>query len=151
MRLGPYPEAKPPCGPQLAGEQVRPVGVSWRPWRQIDKEIGQGRALIALRETYKSVGIGDSPSYSSPCVGSELQQKHLGPSGVEAVEMALPGLVQQHIARFHPVASGVAGLEISTREHHCRKGWLMQMTRQLLARQVPQAAGCQRSDAARGR
>jgi hypothetical protein len=146
MRVRPRFQAKHGLRAQGLRERVRPVSLSLRLRRKICQQVRQSRSLVALRQTHQGVGIGYPARDASRCSVPEFQHQHLGASPIEPVQMALPCLVKQHIARLHPVASRIASFDVSAGEHHRGKATLMKVTLEVLARRMSRASGGRRAD-----
>jgi hypothetical protein len=122
---------------QIPRQQVRPVCGLLRFRLKISQKMPEGAMLVALCQTSKRVRVRDRAGHVALRMIGECQHQHVRASRIEAVQMTFPGLVQEHVARLHPVASRIARFDISTRQDDRGKPVRVNMSQELLSRWVP--------------
>ena len=135
---GPGRQRQGRIGAQRLRQLVGPVAVDRRTRRQGGQQLASGLVAIALGQAGDRVGIGDTAGHWCSVAVVDGQHQHVGAPRVEAVEVALPGLVQQDVARLHAMTAGVAGLHIAAAQHQGREAVVVRVPRQRLTRRVTQ-------------
>jgi hypothetical protein len=110
--------------------------------------VFEGGALVAFREANKAVRVRDPPCDPALCIIRERQHQHLGASHINPVQMTFPSLVQQNVAGFHRVSSGIASFDVPAGQHHRCEAPRVNVTHELLPRWVLRAFGRRRTEPA---
>ena len=97
-------------------------------------------AQVPFSQANHSVRIPDPAGRLYGIGGDDVQHQYFGAVAVDPGHVAFPCVVQEYIARLHPMTAGIAGFHVTSGEHDRGKGMVVQMAGESFAGRVPQSA-----------
>lgn len=101
----------------------------------------QRGSRIVFVQPRQCIRIGDAAVHAMAPSRRQRQYQHVGRVAVEAVEVALPAGMPDHVARNDAMQPGIASLFITAAQDHGDERLAMQVTGQALALGMAKAPG----------